>query len=194
MEASKVFYKTVKFFLKPLFDFLFYVRVEGLENLPKQNGYIVCGNHARAIDPILIGVNLPQKVHFMAKSELFKNKVMGLVVSRLGAFPVKRGEADLKSIKTSLRLLQNKQNIGIFPEGTRNLSGELKAEPGIAMLAVRSKCPVVPVSIKTNYKLFRRTNIIVGETIKMEEYFDAKLKNEDYIKISLEIMKIIREL
>ena len=189
-----MFYQIVKCLIKPLFNLLFYVKVEGLENLPKQNGYIVCGNHARAIDPILIGVNLPQKVHFMAKSELFKNKIMGLIVRGLGAFPIKRGEADLKSIKTSLRLLQNNQNIGIFPEGTRNFSGELKAEPGIAMLAVRSKRPVVPVAIKTNYKLFKRTNIIVGESIKMEEYFDTKLKNEDYMKISLEIMKKIREL
>lgn len=189
-----MFYQIIKLLLKPLFNIFFAVRVEGIDNLPKESGYIVCGNHARAIDPILIGVNMPKKIHFMAKNELFKNKLISFVLKGLGAFPIKRGEADLKSIKTSLRLLQNQQNIGIFPEGTRNISGELKAEPGIAMLAIKSKRPIVPVAIKTNYKLFHKTAIVVGEAVNLDGYFDTKLKNEDYMEISLEIMRKIKKL
>lgn len=185
-------YNIAKIILKPLFNLLYSVKVEGLDNLPQDDGYIVCGNHAKAIDPILIGINLPNKVNFMAKSELFSNRLIGYVLSKLGAFPVKRGQADLKSIKTSLKLLQEKQNIGIFPEGTRNKTGELIAEPGIAMLAIKSKCPIVPVSINTNYKLFNKTTIKVGKTIFLDEYFDSKLKNEDYTNISIDIMRKIR--
>ncbi|MCQ1529871.1 lysophospholipid acyltransferase family protein [Lutispora saccharofermentans] len=189
-----MFYQIIKLLLKPLFNIFYVVRVEGLDNLPEENGYIVCGNHARVIDPILIGVNMPKKIHFMAKNELFKNKLVAFVLKGLGAFPVKRGEADLKSIKTSLKLLQNQQNIGIFPEGTRNTTGELKAEPGIAMLAIKSKRPIVPVAIKTDYNLFHRTDIVIGKAINLSEHFDTKLKNEDYKDISLEIMKKIKKL
>lgn len=187
-----LFYNIAKFFLKPIFNLLYTVKVEGLNNLPLENGYIVCGNHAKAIDPILIAINMPNKVNFMAKSELFSNRFIGFILSKLGAFPVKRGQADLKSIKTSLKLLQEKQNIGIFPEGTRNKTDELIAEPGIAMLAVKSKSPIVPISIRTNYKFFNRTIINIGETIFLEQYFDTKLKNEDYISISQDIMKKIK--
>lgn len=189
-----MFYGSVKFILKPLFNLFYNVKVEGLEHIPAESGYIVCGNHAKAIDPILIGINVPQQVHFMAKCELFKNKMIGAVLNGLGAFPIKRGEADIKSIKTSLKLLQDQKNIGIFPEGTRNTSGELKAEPGIAMLAIRSKRPVVPVAIKTNYKPFHKTSIVVGETIYLDEFFDRKLKSEDYMNISLNIMRKIKSL
>ncbi|MEA4963950.1 lysophospholipid acyltransferase family protein [Lutispora sp.] len=189
-----MFYQIIKLLLKPLFNIFYVVRVEGLDNLPEENGYIVCGNHARVIDPILLGVNMPKKIYFMAKNELFKNKLVAFVLKGLGAFPVKRGEADLKSIKTSLKLLQTQQNIGIFPEGTRNTTGELKAEPGIAMLAIKSKRPIVPVAIKTDYKIFHRTDIVIGKAINLSEHFDTKLKNEDYKDISLEIMKKIKKL
>lgn len=187
-----MFYNIIKFILKPLFNLLYSVKIEGLDNLPQDDGYIVCGNHAKAIDPILIAANLPKKVNFMAKSELFSNRFFGYILSNLGAYPVKRGQADLKSIKISLKLLQEKQNIGIFPEGTRNKTGELKAEPGIAMLAIKSKCPIVPISINTNYKFFNKTIIRVGKTIFLDKYFDLKLKNEDYTNISIDIMKTIR--
>lgn len=187
-------YKIVKILLKPFFFILYNIHVNGLKNIPKSEGYIVCGNHTKALDPILLGLALPSQIHFMAKHELFKNKFLGDLLSALGAYPIKRGEPDLKSIKTSLKLLQNNKNIGIFPEGTRNKTSELKAEPGIAMLAIKSKTPILPVSIKTDYKLFRRTNIIIGEIIYLDNFFDKKLKNDDYIDISLNIMKKIKEL
>ncbi|SHI93887.1 lysophospholipid acyltransferase family protein [Lutispora thermophila] len=186
-------YNIAKFLLKPIFNILYAVKVDGMDNLPLDNGYIVCGNHAKAVDPILIAINLPSKINFMGKSELFSNKIIGYILSKLGAFPVKRGQPDLKSIKTSLKLLQEKQNIGIFPEGTRNRTDELIAEPGIAMLAIKSRSPIVPITIQTNYKFFNRTTINIGNTIFLDEYFDKKLKNEDYINISLDIMKKIKK-
>jgi len=187
-------YKIAKFILKPIFNTLYVVKVQGLEKLPKGNGYIVCGNHIKAVDPILIGINLPDKINFMTKNELFSNKLLAFLLKKLGAFPVKRGQADLKSIKTSLKLLQEGKNIGIFPEGTRNKTGALIAEPGIAMLAIKSKRPIVPITINSDYKMFNKTIITIGDTIFLDKYYDAKLKNEDYVNISLDIMKKIRNI
>lgn len=187
-------YKIVKILLKPFFFILYSIHVNGIKNIPKNDGYIVCGNHTRALDPIILALALPGQINFMAKNELFKNRCLGALLNALGAYPIKRGEPDIKSIKTSLKLLQNNKNIGIFPEGTRNKTNELKAEPGIAMLAIKSKTPILPVSIKTNYKLFNRTSIVIGEIICLDDFFDKKLKNDDYISISLDIMKKIKEL
>ena len=187
-------YEIIKSILKPFLLVFYNVKVVGAENLPKEDGFIVCGNHIRAIDPVLLAIALPRRIHFMAKVELFRNRIFGALLIKVGAYPIRRGEADLKSIKTSLRLLNNNKNIGIFPEGTRNKTDELKAEPGIAMLAVRAKKVILPVSIKSSYKFLKRTDIVIGEVISLEGFYDKKLKNSDYLDISLDIMMRIRAL
>ncbi len=189
-----MFYTIAKNILKPFLYIIYNIKVEGIENIPKEDGFLVCGNHIRAIDPILLGIALPCRIHFMAKVELFNNRLLAILLNLLGVFPIRRGEADLKSIKTSLKLLGSNENIGIFPEGTRNKTEEIKAEPGIAMLSIKSKKGILPVSIKSNYKLFNRTKIVIGEMVYLDSYYGEKLKNNDYINISIEIMKKIKSL
>ena len=189
-----MFYSFARAILIPIFLLLFNYRVTGRENVPKEGAYIVCSNHVNAIDPIFVGISLTKRMYFMAKAELFKNKLLGTLIQGLGVFPVKRGEADIKSIKTSLKLLANGKVLALFPEGTRNKTSEVVAEPGIAMLAIKSKVPVVPVAIISSYKFFRRTKVIIGKPIELIEYHDRKLHNEDYLKISLDIMSKINEL
>jgi len=187
-------YSFARALLIPIFSLFYNYRVTGRENIPGDGAYIVCANHVTAIDPIFVGISLPKRMYFMAKAELFKNFFSRALMNALGAFPIKRGEADLRSIKTSLKLLGSGKVLGLFPEGTRNKTTELVAEPGIAMLAVKSKVPVLPVAIISSYKFFRRTRVVIGKPIELTEYFDKKLLNEDYLKISLDIMKTINEL
>ncbi|MFZ5354188.1 MAG: lysophospholipid acyltransferase family protein [Bacillota bacterium] len=189
-----MFYRFVRLLLTPIFRLLFLIRIEGKENIPKDGPYIACANHMSAIDPILIGVVYPHRIYCMAKVELFKNKLVAWALRSLGAFPVKRGEPDMKSIKTALKILNEGKILGLFPEGTRNNSDELRAEPGLALLAIRSKAPVLPISIICNYKIFNKTRIIVNKPILLEQYFDRKLQTEDYQNISLEIMKGIKNI
>ncbi|MGE5632519.1 MAG: lysophospholipid acyltransferase family protein [Caulobacteraceae bacterium] len=187
-------YNIAVILLRPIF-FLFYnYRVTGRENIPEKGPYIVCANHVSAIDPIFIGIILPHKMHFMAKVELFKNWFIGGLLKTLGAFPIKRGEADLKSIKTSLRLLADGKVLSLFPEGTRNKTSEIIAEPGIAMLSIKAKVPVLPIAIMSSYKFFNRTTIIIGKPLDLSEYYDKKLGSEEYTGISLGIMNKINEL
>lgn len=187
-------YSFAKALLIPIFFIFYNYRVTGRENIPKEGAYIVCANHVSAIDPILVGISLPHKMHFMAKVELFRNALFGALLKGLGAFPIKRGEADIKSIKTSLKILNSGKVLALFPEGTRNKNSEKTAEPGIAMLALKAKVPVVPVAIISSYKFFKRTKVVVGKPVELKEYYDKKLMNEDYLKISSDIMNIINEL
>ena len=187
-------YSFARALLVPIFLLLYNYRVIGNDNVPKDGGYIVCANHGSAVDPILVGVSLRKSMYFMAKAELFKNLFLKTILNWINVFPVKRGEADIKSIKTSLKLLGSGKVLGLFPEGTRNKTSEVVAEPGIAMLAVKSKVPVLPVAIISSYKIFKRTTVVIGKPIELTEYHDRKLLNEDYLKISHDIMNIINGL
>lgn len=189
-----MFYSFARAVLIPIFLFFYNYRVIGRENVPKEGAYIACANHLSAIDPIFVGISLPHRMYFMAKSELFKIKLLGILLHGLGAYPIKRGEADIKSIKTSLRLLNNGKVLGLFPEGTRYKASEASVEPGIAMLAIKSKVPVLPVAIVSSYKFFKRTRVIIGKPIELTEYHDKKMYNDDYIKVSTDIMNNINEL
>ncbi|HPL54165.1 MAG TPA: lysophospholipid acyltransferase family protein [Bacillota bacterium] len=187
-------YSFARALLIPIFLFFYNYRVIGRENIPKDGAYIVCSNHVSAIDPIFVGISIPHRMYFMAKVELFKNKLIGALMHGLGVFPIKRGEADIKGIKTSLKILNSGKVLALFPEGTRNKTDEAIAEPGIAMIAIRSKTPVVPVAIISSYKFFRRTRVVIGKPVELAEYYGKKLLNEEYIKISLGIMDKINEL
>jgi len=189
-----MFYNIIKIILGPIFSFLYKVKVEGMNNLPKDNGFIICANHISALDPILVAAALPVRISFLAKNELFKNFILKYILNSLEMIPVKRGEADLKSIKLSLKVLSQKKVLGIFPEGTRNVTGNLKAEPGVSMLAIRSKVVVVPIAIKSDYKFFRKTTIVIGEPRGFDEYYDQKLSTDDYKSLSANLMKDINDL
>lgn len=191
-----MFFYIAKYFLYPWVKFYFGAKLVGRENvLPKGTGFIVCANHYSALDPVLLGVMFPGRIRPMAKAELFKKWYLKLLLGTLlGGYPVKRGEVDMKSIKTSLQYLKENKVIGIFAEGTRNKTENVIAEPGVAMLAIKAKVPVIPVSIKGQYKAFGKILIKVGKPIYLDQYYGQKLKSEEYTKISTEIMQIIKDM
>ena len=118
----------------------------------------------------------------MAKLELFKVPVLGFLITRVGAFPVKRGTADRTALRTAIELLQGGEIVAMFPEGTRSLDGRLKhPEPGVGMIALRAKVPVIPVAlIDTNQLLrphsflfrFSRVKVIYGKPIPLDDLYD----------------------
>lgn len=167
----------------------FFPKVSGIENLPKKGATIVYSNHISLFDPILIGCILPRRVYFMAKAELFQNTFFGFILNKLGAFPVKRGSADISAIKNSLRILKEGHVFGIFPEGTRNKEEELGTfSHGIASIAYRSKSKIVPIGIVGKYKLFRSTYINIGKPIDMSE-FDLDRSNAKSLTVITDHME-----
>ncbi len=89
----------------------------------------------------------------MAKIELFKG-ALGFILTRLGSFPVRRGEADFGAMKEALKRLKNGRVILIFVEGTRRIGNEpSKAQAGAGFLAVKSGVPVVPVYVQGTNKV-----------------------------------------
>ena len=162
------FYNFAKKLSSGVLRFLYPMKIEGRENVPESGALIVYGNHISMKDPIMVGYALGRPVHFMAKSELFKGKLFNRIFSALGAFPVDRGGADMKAVRTSIRLLSDNEALGMFPQGGRRTqNSDTQLENGVSLIALRSMATLVPVYI-TGYKLFRKNRLIIGKPIQLE--------------------------
>lgn len=171
------------------------IYVKGENSIPESGGLIICANHIHWLDPVLLAVCTKRQISYMAKVELFKNKFFNFIMKNLNAFPVKRGVPDISAIKNSLRVIKEGGVLGIFPEGTRSRDGKLKpAEPGVALIAVKTSAPVVPVRIKGNYKLFGKIEVSIGSPITFSEYKNKKLSGDETNQLSQSIMNEISRL
>lgn len=179
------FYNNIKKFLKIPMKLLFKIEVNGMENLPNDN-YVLIGNHKSMFDMPLLIISIPDEIHFMAKKELFDVFLFKDIFEKMGAFPVDRESADLKAMRTTVRLLKDGEVVGIFPEGTRNKTDEiiLPFKDGAAKLSYLSKKLIVPFGINTKYKLRSKVILNIGEPIditqiekeKQTEYLEEKVK------------------
>lgn len=194
-----MFYNVIRAILRFIF-IIFGLKVEGLENLPSAGGVIVAANHVSNWDPIMVGLALNRPVHFMAKAELFNNKILGKLLTAVNAFQVKRGNADRHAIRQALQILEEGKVVGIFPEGTRNKTGEeLKAQTGVAFIALRSEAVVIPVAcIGTGHYLpigwFRPLKVKIGEPINISDYKDKKVNSSSLEQLSNEVFDKINTL
>lgn len=190
-----MFYAFVRLIIGGIIRLFYPIKVINLQNLPKEGSLILCPNHASNFDPIFVSIGIPRQICWMAKEELFKSKILSFLLTKLDAFPVDREGSDIGAIKKALRILKEDKILGIFPEGTRTESMDLKsAKPGVALLGNKSKTPVLPVYIDSNYKIFNKTKIYIGEIIDFDNYGPNKLSMNDYTKISKEILSKIYEL
>ena len=161
------------------------MRYEGLENIPKDGGYILCSNHRSMHDPVFLIHKEPHRVHFMAKEELFRNKLFGALIRDLGAFPVARGKGDTSAIDKSVELLREGGVLIIFPEGTRSKDGvPLRARSGVAVIAKFSGADVLCCSIDYGRKLsFRTTVTLRYHPVLTAEMLGLKINNDDIAAI-----------
>jgi len=188
-------YGLVRGLLCPLVYLLFRPKVEGLENFPRDGKTIVYANHISAIDPVVIACVLPRQICFMAKIELFKNPLLAWILKRVGAFPVKRGTADISAIKNSLKVLNEGGVFGMFPEGTRSKDGKLQEfTHGIASIAHKSKAAIIPVAILDEYKYFKPLKLRIGKPLCFESYFEQKSNTELFEKMAVEMGQAIKKM
>jgi 1-acyl-sn-glycerol-3-phosphate acyltransferase len=171
------FYYFGNWFLRTFFPLILRVDIRGLEHVPREGALIVAISHSNFLDPLVTGAYTPRDVIPMAKIEAFNYPVIGWIVKWYGAFPVRRGEADMSSFKTALRLLQGGHALVMAPEGHRSESGALQqGREGAIMLSLRTGAPILPVavwggkSLWKNLAHLRRTPMwfYVGEPVLPE--------------------------
>ena len=134
----------------------FRMRVSGLEHVPSDGPAILAPNHKNFLDPFFIGIATRRPVRYMAKSELFRG-ALGWLFLRLGAFPVRRGEADAQAIATARAILSAGGVVVVFPEGTRIEAADALGLPhhGAGRLALETDAPIVPAAISGTSHLWR---------------------------------------
>jgi 1-acyl-sn-glycerol-3-phosphate acyltransferase len=180
------------------------LEVQGASNVPLEGGVIIAPNHLSLLDPPLIGCACPRELRYLAKAELFRNRLFARFIRRLGAFPVERGTADVGAIKTALQFLKDGRAVIIFIEGTRG-TGEhlLPPTPGVTLLARQSGAPVVPTAIvgseqawPKGSKLPHRAQVKVafGTPVRYQELFGARTDREARDAFSELIMERIEAL
>ncbi len=148
--VNHLYYFVARAFLQPFFLVYFRLSRQGRKNSHIKGGTIVAANHRSFLDPFVIGACLPwgKPMNYVAKVELFEKSWQGYFLSRLGAFPIRRGEADDLAIETAELTLERGGTICIFPEGTRIRTGSLgRPKRGVGRLAMRSGAPVLPVAV-----------------------------------------------
>lgn len=179
----------VKTVLSPLYRF----EIIGAENFPKEGGILLCSNHIHALDPPVVGMTAPRTVHFMAKEELFKAPILGPLLPKVNAFPVKRGMSDREALRTALKILKSGEVVGLFPEGTRSTDGVLKKGlSGAGFFALRGNADVMPCAIIGPYKTFRKVKVVYGEPIRMEPFRERKASVDEVTEaIMSSIQKIL---
>ena len=154
------------------------MEVQGLENVPKDNAYIVAPNHLSTLDPPMIAAILPRPVAFMAKKELFNNPILRWWLNWLGAFAVDRENLSVSTIRTVLTIKKTEWVFGIFPQGTRQIPGTIShITKGFASLAKTTKCGILPIGLigtnESKHIPFTGKIIVkIGEMIPYSENVD----------------------
>ncbi|HYM45246.1 MAG TPA: lysophospholipid acyltransferase family protein [Solirubrobacteraceae bacterium] len=148
-------YALVRFLVAPPLRLWFRMRISGTEHIPVLGAGIVAPNHKNFLDPFFIGIATRRHVRYMAKAELFKGP-LGWLLSRLGAFPVRRGEADAQAMETARLILEQGGLLVVFPEGTRVEDPQALGSPhhGAGRLALLTGAPIVPAAIAGTQKLW----------------------------------------
>ena len=161
----------VKGFLGLLYRIVYRPKVVGLENFPKDEGFIICSKHINYLDAAGIILLNKKPIRFIAKADLYRFGILSWLGHLFNIIPVKRDSGDINSVKLCLKALKNKEVLGIFPEGTRKgLEKHMKVKNGAVFLAEKAKVKIVPVGIQGSFKPFTKITFNYGKPIDIHSF------------------------
>jgi 1-acyl-sn-glycerol-3-phosphate acyltransferase len=167
----------------PVIHGLYRLRIEGVENLPSDGGFVLAANHTSNLDPWPLAIPLWPKryIRFMAKSELYWWP-LGAIITAGGGFPVRRGEGDVEAIRTAVQLAREGHIVAMFPHGTRQRKGLIKkhqprAHTGAARIALEAGVPLAPAAIAgtDHVSRFERLRVRYGKPLPIDELRGTEL-------------------
>ncbi len=192
MVGDKMKYRLYKV-LRPIVVFLLKVvyglKIVNKENLPS-GGFILVGNHKHNFDFISLISGTKRTVHFLGKKELIEKH--GWLFKRLPVIPVDRSSKNKEAIDEAVKLVNDKEIVAIFPEGTFNKT-EYVVMPfkyGAVKIASLTNAYIVPFSITGEYKVFKRNlKITYGKPYKIEDKRDLTKEN---IKLMNKVIRLMK--
>ena len=180
------------------------VRIEGaIDEIPTEGPVILAANHISNADAVILGAwltkRLGRRIHWLGKKEMFEWPLVGWVFRNGGVHPVDRGGADVDAFRTAERVLEEGHVLMIFPEGTRSPTAALqKPKDGLAMLALRSGAPIVPIGMADTDRVWpkgrllprpgRHATMRVGRAFRVVDELPAGLDRKRSKALATEII------
>lgn len=178
-------YGVAKAVITPMVRFLWRLEVVGGDQVPATGGAIIAPNHLSVIDHFVVGAALGRRITYVGKAEYMDSWKTRYLFPAMGMIPIDRGggSAADRALDAAARLLEAGELFGIYPEGTRSRDGLLhKGHTGVARLALRTGCPIVPVGLQGTDEVqpadkpvpnaFRMMRVRFGQPIDVARYQD----------------------
>ena len=173
--AFNIFFGT---YIRLMYNF----NVEGKENIPDEDRFIVAANHISGKDPFLLPLAIDLPIAFMAKEELFEKFFSRTLMDFCGAFAVRRDKVEVSTIKTALNIKNTKWMLGLFPQGTRDSGDRIeKITKGFASFAKATKTGILPVAIigsdkKPKWPFSNNITVKIGKLIPYSDNIDDMMQ------------------
>ncbi len=192
--------RALLFIFRPLIYLIFPHKFVGRENLRDANGgIVVCCNHISAIDPVFLLIGFRKPVYFMAKEEIFKNRLAAWFLRELfGVFIIKRGKSDTGGVQQAVDIVRDDRPLGIFPEGTRCKNGQLgRFHSGAAYIISQTGADVYPCAVFTKsgkVTPFHRATVVFGKRMSAQSLHLEDADRPDLRYASRKLSKTIQSL
>lgn len=175
-------YNFLRGILGLVFKICYQPKIYNKELIPKEGPIIIAGNHMHLFDQNLVIISTKRMVHYMAKIEYFQDKRKAWFFKMAGCIPVNRKIKDEDAKSYAMEVLNNKQALGIFPEGTRNKTEDflLPFKFGVVSMAQKSGASIIPFAITGKYKVWQKNNLNIrfGKPFKVPKNMDLKEAND----------------
>ena len=195
-EKRSVLYEMIRGLAWIVFSTVMPVKRHHRERLDREAPFVLIANHRHALDPIAMAMGIPKKqIVFLAKKELGKTPFTQSIMTRLHCILVDRHNVDMEAMRACMKAVKMKKILLIFPEGTRHHEGQMEhIEAGTALIAMRSKAPVLPIYFDRKLSLFRVTNLYVGEPIPYDDLLAEGINAETCEKMNERMRETFRQM
>ncbi|MCX7424670.1 MAG: lysophospholipid acyltransferase family protein [Planctomycetia bacterium] len=184
---------------------LWRARVSGPLPIPPGQGAVIVSNHRCPFDPAFMTLAVDRIMHWMVAKEYCEHPLMGLVLRIFEPIPTNRGGVDTAATKLTIRYAQQGEIVGLFPEGRLNTTRQfmLPGRPGVAMIALRSRVPVIPCYIEGSpyngttlgcLLMPAKVRLVVGLPIDLSPYYDRDNDREVLEDLTARFMREIAAL
>ena len=195
-EKRGFLYEVARVLAIILFHTVMPVKFHNRERLLQDPPFILIANHRHALDPIAMAMGIPKKqIVFLAKKELGKTPFTQNVMTRLHCILVDRHNVDMEAMRACMKAVKMKKILLIFPEGTRHHEGQMEQiETGTALIAMRSRAPVIPIYFDRKLSFFKVTNLYVGEPIPYDDLLAEGINTETCERMNERMRETFRQM
>jgi len=156
-------------------------QVYGSENIPEEDGMLICGNHQGMFDILAIVAAFERPLAAVLKKELANIPFLKQIIACTHSYPMDREDVrqSMKVIMGVTKEIAEGRNFLIFPEGTRSKNGNrmLPFHGGTFKSATKSKCTILPFALIDSFKVLDHNGV---EPVTVQLHYLKPIPYEEY--------------